>query len=483
MSGKDLYKIWAPGDAGPWTRFAKPALFVNFRGLSFSWTAVQIPEIPADLQHYNSAVAYIIDLPGAAGVEAGLALAKAGLRPVPLFNGINERSIGGLREVVNNEPIVEAIQAGGDILKDLPLPDEAPPVFLLDYNRHNEPDQPFGMYDNRWSLELDDMPAAEYMQNNGITRIVIWTIGVVHKDLEPILDSYRDMGIEILTYSESTGLQTEKAAPVEDTTETTPPLPPGNDIQQRPAPTPPQGIVIDPQKRAAYLAANEQTTAARRDEIRKFENGRFGLMLVVLMVAVNLIFMFFVREEPLLWTAPSIMWLTYLWVPELVGDVIAVLMFMLYLVLYLMCQKRRGLMKWILLLFIFESAVFYIYAMYYGLVAFTGYSFLYGVVVFGFPVFALVFLISGNMALRHVKDMSDWEYFNSLDKMDSENRIDIDDIRGTSGTHGSNIHHGPRRRHFRGFRGYGGYGGSGSGGYRGGGYRGYGGGYGGGFGG
>lgn len=487
MTGKDLYKIWAPCDSDAWTRFAKPALFVNYSGLSFSWSTIQTPIIPMDLYKLCSrTTAFIVDLPGASGVEKGLALAKEDFRPVPLYNGVNERNIGGLREIVDNKPIVDALQAGADVLKGFTISEAAPPAFILDYNRHSQPTDTLGMYDNRWSLDFEDMPEAAYMHGMGITRVVLWTIETAHKDLEPILDSYRDMGIEVSIFCDNVGILAQNAMITEENNEESATLPSPPSHQPTAGLKSPISANTTSLPRISDPASSSAITAALRDKIRKFENGRFALMLVVIMAFVNLLFMFVIWESPLLWTTPTIMWLTYLWVPEGVGDAIAIIMTASYLVLYLVCQKKRRLMKAILLLFIIETITLYIYAMHYGFVAFTGYSFIYGLAVFGFPIFVLVFLIPAAMTLGHVQDISDGEYFASLNILDRENHEQRNDLAENDDPFARPMHHGhfrPRRRHFRGFRGYGGYGGGGRGGYSGGGYRGYGGGYGGGFGG
>jgi len=177
------------------------------------------------------------------------------------------------------------------------------------------------------------------------------------------------------------------------------------------------------------------------------------------------------------------MWMTYLWVPEAVGDSIAVLMAVAYLMLYIMSQKRRKLMIAALIFFGIDVAVFYIYALSYGLWAFTGYSSIYGLIVFGLPIYFISTLINGVKAQIDLKGTSESDYFKSLDNLDNEyDNYGNDHHNGGFHGHG-HIGRGVRRRHFRGYRGYGGYGGSGRGGYGGSGYRGGGGGYGGGFGG
>jgi len=440
MNGKEVFTVWTPtGSSGTskWTKFVKPALFVHINEFKFYGNSINVPNVPAELAELcDDNTAIIADLPGAFGVENGLALAKHGYIPIPLYNGIHEKNIGELKEAVDNAPIVDALATGADFLRRIEIKYTAPPVFLLDYNREKEIADSHDIYDNRWSIDIDDMPDEKYMTSSGISRVIVWTAGEMRKDLQPIADSYHDAGIEVITFNNG------------------------------------QAVFYEPQPTNTQSSPSATAEAKLLQEnIRKFENARFGLMLITLMAFINLFFMFFVWEEPLVWTAPTVMWLTYLWVPEIVGDVIAVALSFGYLALYLLSQKRRNLMVTALIVFGVETAVLYIYALQYGVAAYTGYSMPYGLLVFGLPLAFLTPLIMGAVSQDKLKDVHDIEYFASLDRLDE-----------TYDAPGTHIHV-RRRRHFRGFRGYGGYGGSGRGGYSGGGYRGYGGGFGGGFGG
>lgn len=79
----ETYKIWAPNGA-LWTEWAKPVLFANTPKGSFE---LQIPKLKWIAQtDYTTAI--IVDLPGKEGVQEGLALARLGYRPVPLYNGV-----------------------------------------------------------------------------------------------------------------------------------------------------------------------------------------------------------------------------------------------------------------------------------------------------------------------------------------------------------------------------------------------------------
>ena len=426
MTGKEMYKIWASDMHGRWARFAKPALFVRAEGklpVHESMGKMDVPTGVAKL--IGPATAIIVDLPGRDSVKGGIALAKEGYRPVPMYNGIHESNIGGQRQIVNNGPILDALAAGTGELQNASIRYDAPPVFLLDNNRNKPVADTTNMYDNRWELELDDMPSADFMVTAGIQNIVLWTAGARKNDLAAILDSYRDMGINVTMHISPT-----------------------------------------PEEKTATAIANS-VRISRQPNVRKFENARVGLLLIAGMAVINLIFMFLIHEEPVLWTTPTIMWLTYLWLIEIAADIIAVAFVAAYIILYFGSARQRAFLPLALGLFVVEALVFFIYVGYYGGPAtFAGHSFWYGVFAFGFPLICLPLIASGAFAYSKLKDVTDWEYLELLDDLDKDFSDD-------------EMVFGRGRRHFRGFRGYGGYGGSGHGGYRGGGYRGYGGGYGG----
>ena len=440
---KQLFNTWAPNEGNLWTKFAKPALFVHTENVSVG--RIVEAEIPFNIQQLNDGkTAIIVDLPSVAGVEAGLGLAKFGFRPVPLYNGIHQPPNGIFVNAVNNTDIINALVDGADILKDINFSATAPPAFLLDTNRDVELSdidkkryEDRYIYDNRWNIDLYDMPTAAYMKEQGISRVVVWTENALQRDLRAITNSYLDAGIEVSTYING---QIVKILPISS---------------------------FDGNERK-----NIRVSSETKESVRKFENARFGLLLVVILAAINLIGMFLVIGEPFLWTAPSIMWLTYLWVPEIVGDIIAIALSIAYFVLYLSSHKKYKLIVAVAVFFGVDVAVLFVYALWYGLVAYTGYSFMYGVIVFVTPIVLLSMLVSGAKVYKRVEKIDEDEYVATLDRID-----------GVPANNRGRIH--PRRRAFRSFRGrhyrgYSGYGGTGRGGYGGsGGYGGYGGGFGG----
>ena len=185
------YKIWAPDDA-LWTVWAKPVLFAN---TTFNYS--YILAIPDEIHWIeeigsNNDTMIILDMPGESGVEEGLALARKGFRPVPLYNGVNGPDRASMAVDVRN--IASALFQGADILSGLDLKSDAPPVFLLDSNRMQGAKKERGKYDNRWCVFPQDMPSADFLTKHGIKKIIVQYI---QNDLSHILCRYQEQGIKI----------------------------------------------------------------------------------------------------------------------------------------------------------------------------------------------------------------------------------------------------------------------------------------------
>jgi hypothetical protein len=172
MDAQQLYEVWAPPES-VWSRWAKPVLFAapgqlpspattpaegagGLEGLRFAtWSDPQ--------------TAYVIDLPGARSIEAGLELARARYRPVPLFNTTHHPFA-----VISVLPILEWLASGAEELRALSLPPQAPPVFLLDSRRLSPAAPPGpGKFDNRWVVFPQDFPSAGFLHSQGIRRVVL----------------------------------------------------------------------------------------------------------------------------------------------------------------------------------------------------------------------------------------------------------------------------------------------------------------------
>ncbi len=199
MIGKELFKIWAP-DGKKWVDWVRPVPFVGIReertGHIFSNLIVPVIHIPEELQEKT---AFIIDLPGVESVTTGIALAKVGFRPIPIYNGTMEQQ--GARATVDNEAISEALIWGARELQQISLRVDALPAFLTDSNRMNQFKMNPGIFDNSWDVYPQDLPSAEYFVDNGIDQIVI--IGdKVARDLKKILYKFQKKNIRIFLMKE-----------------------------------------------------------------------------------------------------------------------------------------------------------------------------------------------------------------------------------------------------------------------------------------
>lgn len=189
MKNMELYKIWAP-DSAEWTAWAKPVLFAS---LPSSLKQVQPNLSPkAAALSLDRKTMVIIDLPGQQGVKEALGFAESGWRPVPLYNGV----WGTGKMLVNIVALAEALYLGADVLRRLPLPPDAPPVFMLDSNRMNGTRAP-ETFDNRWCVFPQDMPSAQYIRDKGIAKILLRSDKAPNTDLSRILYDYQEAGLAL----------------------------------------------------------------------------------------------------------------------------------------------------------------------------------------------------------------------------------------------------------------------------------------------
>jgi len=201
MKPSELYKLWAPEDS-IWSNWAKPVLFADHafddrKPQTTDWRSSNVTWSPPP----DSGTAMVLDLPGADAVWLGLALSQRGFRPVPLYNGVRG-PMGIVSPLVSVGDIVWALHSVPEILATLQLPEDAPPVFLLDYYRMAggalaDP----GRFDNRWSVFPQDFPSANFLLSRGIRSVVLVQGKSVnpHRDLAHVLLRWQEAGIKILS--------------------------------------------------------------------------------------------------------------------------------------------------------------------------------------------------------------------------------------------------------------------------------------------
>jgi hypothetical protein len=194
MTGKDIYKIWAPTGAR-WVDWVRPVPFVPISDLNagFSIANYAIPPIHYLTERQDN-TAIFLDLPRYEGIEEGLALAQLGYRPIPLYNGTYEQA--GALALVDGH-IENALVWGAQELIKLELAADAPPAFLLDSNRTHRHKMAVSVYDNSWDLYGQDIPSAQYFRAQGIERIIVRG-AKIQKDLKRIFKAFRKARMRIV---------------------------------------------------------------------------------------------------------------------------------------------------------------------------------------------------------------------------------------------------------------------------------------------
>jgi len=202
---EDIHRAWAP-ETEPWARWVKPVVFAAIdedaqptvspetaKGLrqSVLESLAAVPGQPYRQDRSLRDVALVIDLPGAAGVLAGLDFVSDGFRPIPLYNAVPDAFA-----VVDLTPIMAALVNGAARVADMSV--GALPAFLLDANRMVESATP-GNFDNRSICRATDFPSAETLWRAGIRRAVLIHTGATRPaaDLEPVLCDWQAKGITL----------------------------------------------------------------------------------------------------------------------------------------------------------------------------------------------------------------------------------------------------------------------------------------------
>ena len=204
MNRDETFLVWAP-DESPWSPWVKPILFAHL-GVPYE----AIPEVAQSVSWSppaNEKVALVVNLPGAEGVLTGIALAARGYRPVPLYNAVPlpygeiiDLSIRKSVSAVNVLPILKTLEAGTEILARLNLRPDAPPAFLLDFDRRGDGRKiEAGEFDNRSVSFTTDFPSAIFLASQGIQRVIlIQKDGLdIQSDLAHSLRRWQDGGLKL----------------------------------------------------------------------------------------------------------------------------------------------------------------------------------------------------------------------------------------------------------------------------------------------
>lgn len=194
MTVKDIYKVWAPVGK-KWVDWVRPVPFVEMSSYSkvYNHSGFSVPKV-SYLESDCKNAAIIVDLPGMESVTEGLALAREGFRPIPIYNGTAEQP--GSRATVDNQSSGIALALGAAELAKIPIKDDALPAFLTDRNRLQRYKMDVSVFDNSWDVYPQDLPSAEYLVDNGISKVIVVGESVA-KDLKKILYEYQKRNIEI----------------------------------------------------------------------------------------------------------------------------------------------------------------------------------------------------------------------------------------------------------------------------------------------
>lgn len=213
MNRTDAFAAWVPDlpddEFGPaWTQWAKPVLFASISEATPP-IAVQDEELSgleSDIRSRGNSVAIVVDLPGPRAVRIGLACARMGLRPVPLFNGSS-----GREELIATGELIETLRAGASQIQLLSLSNNAAPVFLLDSRRMSQELKPEpGKFDNRWLTFPQDFPSANLLRARGVSMVIVMQqkVGQPADDLAHVLRRWQEAGISIQSATpESTAIE------------------------------------------------------------------------------------------------------------------------------------------------------------------------------------------------------------------------------------------------------------------------------------
>lgn len=194
MTVKEIYRIWAP-EGAKWVGWVRPVPFVAMSECTkmYGFSDFTIPTVDYIDEQFAGA-ALIVDLPGVESVKEGLALARVGYRPIPVYNGTIEQQ--GARATVDNQSVAIGLAMGAGELAQIQIKEDALPAFLVDSNRMNRFKMEISLFDNSWDLYHQDLPSAEYFLQNEIRKVII--IGErFSKDLQKILYDFQKKKIEI----------------------------------------------------------------------------------------------------------------------------------------------------------------------------------------------------------------------------------------------------------------------------------------------
>lgn len=199
MTPEEHFDIWAPpGPESRWSDWVKPVIFAHLNRVNMNEVDArghQWPDLLPQVPPWDDGWAAVVDLPGEESMIVGAQFARAGYRPVPLYNS----APGGPMPIVDCQAVMARLAAFTLPLWELRLPRDAPPVFLLDSERRGGRFAPTpGRFDNRSFCFATDLPSSNYMLGHGVQRVLLVTrSSQPQDDLAHALYHWQAAGVEL----------------------------------------------------------------------------------------------------------------------------------------------------------------------------------------------------------------------------------------------------------------------------------------------
>lgn len=207
MKNKEIFKIWYNSNC-KWSKWIKPILYLYMTERDILNNSITIDNVDIDyVNNIQNNSAIIVDLPSDLSVKEGIALAKNGFVPIPIYNGVyeQENSIA----TIDQNRLKYSLIKGSFSLKELSFSNNNYPAFLLDSLRMNRYKMNNGVFDNSYDIYPQDLPSAEYFLSNNISKVYIKTY-ILQDDLKKILFSFNKKGIDIYVIDEHNNIKNIK---------------------------------------------------------------------------------------------------------------------------------------------------------------------------------------------------------------------------------------------------------------------------------
>jgi hypothetical protein len=193
MTAEELLDLWTP-DHIEWCRWTKPIAFLGDKPQPLWNERELVSDVDISWAGKASDALVVLDLPGVLSVRTGIALAKLGYWPIPLFNA----SQSAAKCTIEMDAIRLELWRSAEALRSAEHRPQSPPVFLLDSQRMAAVAKP-GEFDNRWMTFPQDFPSANLLLARGIRRAILCLErSSVSEDLAHVVRRWQDAGIALI---------------------------------------------------------------------------------------------------------------------------------------------------------------------------------------------------------------------------------------------------------------------------------------------